>query len=52
MPNGIIPSFKPIREETLFFIFSVMQLIQIYSVDWRDVCDKHNIEHRTEPVSH
>ena len=28
------------------------QLIQIYSVDWRDVYDTHNIEHRTEPVSH
>ena len=23
------------------------QLIQIYSVDWRDVYDTHNIEHRT-----
>ena len=28
------------------------QLIQIYSVDWTDVHDTHNIEHRTEPVSH
>ena len=28
------------------------QLIQIYSVDWTDVYDTHNIEHRTEPVSH
>ena len=28
------------------------QLIQIYSVDWTDVHETHNIEHRTEPVSH
>ena len=28
------------------------QLIQIYSVDCTDVYDTHNIEHRTEPVSH
>ena len=28
------------------------QLIQIYSVDWTDVYDTHNIEHKTEPVSH
>ena len=28
------------------------QLIQIYSVDWTDVYDTHNIEHRTEPVRH
>ena len=28
------------------------QLIQIYSVDWTDIYDTHNIEHRTEPVSH
>ena len=28
------------------------QLIQIYSVDWTDVYDTYNIEHRTEPVSH
>ena len=28
------------------------QLIQIYSVDWTDVYDTHNIEHRTDPVSH
>ena len=28
------------------------QLIQIYSVYWRDVYDTHNIEHRTEPFSH
>ena len=28
------------------------QLIQIYSVDWTDIFDTHNIEHRTEPVSH
>ena len=28
------------------------QLIQICSVDWTDVYDTHNIEHRTEPVSH
>ena len=28
------------------------QLIQIYNVDWTDVYDAHNIEHRTEPVSH
>ena len=28
------------------------QLIQIYNVDWIDVYDTHNIEHRTEPVSH
>ena len=27
-------------------------LIQIYSVDWTDVYNTHNIEHRTEPVSH
>ena len=27
-------------------------LIQIFSVDWTDVYDTHNIEHRTEPVSH
>ena len=27
-------------------------LIQIYSVDWADVYDTHNIEHRTEPVCH
>ena len=27
------------------------QLIQIYSVDWTDFYDTHNIEHRTEPVS-
>ena len=26
--------------------------IQIYSVDWTDVYDTHNIEQRTEPVSH
>ena len=28
------------------------KLIQICSVDWTDVYDKHNIEHRPEPVSH
>ena len=28
------------------------QLIQMYSVDWTDVYDTYNIEHRTEPVSH
>ena len=28
------------------------QLIHIYSVDWADVYETHNIEHRTEPVSH
>ena len=28
------------------------QLIQIDSVDWIGVYDTHNIEHRTEPVSH
>ena len=28
------------------------QLIQIYSVGWRDVYDTHNIEHRTEPDTH
>ena len=28
------------------------QLIQIYSMDWTDVYDTHNIEHITEPVSH
>ena len=28
------------------------QLIQMYSVDWTDVYDTHNIEHRTELVSH
>ena len=28
------------------------QLIQIYSVDWTDVYDAHDSEHRTEPVSH
>ena len=27
-------------------------LIQIYSVDWTDVYDTHNIKHRTEPLSH
>ena len=26
--------------------------IKIYNVDWTDVYDTHNIEHRTEPVSH
>ena len=26
--------------------------IKIYNVDWTAVYDKHNIEHRTEPVSH
>ena len=25
------------------------QLIQIYSMDWTEVCDTHNIEHRTDP---
>ena len=29
-----------------------IQLIQIYSVDWTDVYDTHNIGHRTEPISH
>ena len=29
-----------------------IQLIQIYSVDWTDVYDTHNIKHRTELVSH
>ena len=28
------------------------QLIQIHSVDWTHVDDTHNIEQRTEPVSH
>ena len=28
------------------------QLIQSYSMDWTDVYDTHNIEHRTEPVGH
>ena len=28
------------------------QLIQIYSVDWTNVYDTHNIENRTEPFSH
>ena len=28
------------------------QLIQIYSVDWTDVYDTHNIVHSSEPVSH
>ena len=28
------------------------QLVQIYTVDWIGVYDTHNIEHRTEPVSH
>ena len=28
------------------------QFIQIYSVDWTGVYETHNIEHRTEPVSH
>ena len=28
------------------------QLIQIYSMDWTDIYDTHNIEHRTEPVCH
>ena len=28
------------------------QLIKIYSVDWTDVYDTHNIEHGTEPVCH
>ena len=28
------------------------QLSQIYNVDWIDVYETHNIEHRTEPVSH
>ena len=28
------------------------QLIQIYSVYWTDVYDTHNIEHRTESLSH
>ena len=46
----------------LFFIYAFFiqgrwqptqsQLIQIYSVDWTDIYDTHNIEHRTEPVSH
>ena len=41
-----------------FFIYAFLsrddgnQLIQIYSMDWREVYDTHNIEHRTEPVSH
>ena len=33
-----------------FFLY--IQLIKIYSMDWTDVYDTHNIEHRTEPVSH
>ena len=51
-------------ETILFFLFFFIyafssrdynnprQLIQIYSVDWTDVYDTYNIEHRTEPVSH
>ena len=44
-----------------FFIYTFVQgrwqptqsqLIQIYSVDWTDVYDTHNIEHRTEPFNH
>ena len=27
-------------------------LILIYSVDWTDAYDTHDIEHRTKPVSH
>ena len=27
-------------------------IIQIYNVDWTDVYDTRNIEHRTEPVGH
>ena len=40
--------------KNIFFMhfFVQSQLIQIYSVDWTDVYDTHNIEHRTEPVSH
>ena len=28
------------------------QLIQMYSMDWTDIYDTHNIEHRTEQVGH
>ena len=51
--------------ESLFFFFFLSmhfypgtitpkqsQLIQIYNLDWTDIYDTHNIEHRTEPFSH
>ena len=36
----------------MHFCPGTSQLIQIYSVDWTDVYDTYNIEHRTEPVNH
>ena len=48
--------------KAFFFIYAFMsrddnnprrsRLIQIYSVDWKDVYDTYNIEHRTESISH
>ena len=52
----------PVLEELFYYYLCIFvqgrwqptqsQWIQIYSVDWGDVYDTHNIEHRTEPISH
>ena len=55
-----IGNVGPVEANEIFYAFFVQgrrqptqsQLIQICSVDWTDVYDTDNIEHRTEPVRH
>ena len=50
--HGLETSRKLPNPSTFLCIFVQGQLIQIYSVDWTDVYDTHNIKQRTEPVNH